>query len=204
LEWATAEADGGSVVKVSSVKVSSWLGLVVATAALAVLAGCTGGSPEALRSAPTPPAQSVPPSVPPSTPSVEPTEGGLTPPVSPVPGPPLTPREPPVRKPVIGEVWTTPKLPCDVACTLTPRAGTVTFHAQVSDATRVQFYLVPTGTGTWDNRKSIGVDRSGEDGWSVRYTYADEPLWSHLLVVAHGPAGTTEKLPFNLHHPDPR
>lgn len=109
-----------------------------------------------------------------------------------------------MRKPVISDVWTTPKLPCDVACTLTPRAGTVTFHARVSDATRVQFYLVPTGTGTWDNRKSIGVDRSGEDGWSVRYTYADEPLWSHLLVVAHGPAGTTEKLPFNLYHPDPR
>ena len=105
---------------------------------------------------------------------------------------------------MIGKVWTTPKLQCAVACTLTPRVGTVTFHAQVSDATRVRFFLVPTGTDTWGSRKSIGVDSSREDGWSVGYTYADEPLWPHVLVLAHGPGGTTEKLPFNLYHPDPR
>ena len=183
---------------VSPMKVTSWQGLVVATAALALLAGCTGGSTEAPRSAPTPPAHSALPSMP----SAEPTQGGWTPPASPDPTPP--PPKPLARKPVIGKVWSTPRLPCDAACTLTPPAGTVTFHAQVSDATRVRFYLVPTGTDTWDNRKSIGVDSSGEDGWSVRYTYADEPLWSHLLVVAHGPGGRTEKLPFNLYHPDPR
>ena len=105
---------------------------------------------------------------------------------------------------MIGRVWTTPSLQCDAACTLTPPVGTVTFHAQVSDATRVRFFLVPTGTDTWENRESIGLDRSGDDGWSVRYTYADEPLWSHVLVMADGPGGTTEKLPFNLYHPDPR
>lgn len=108
------------------------------------------------------------------------------------------------RKPVIGEAWTTPRLQCQPVCTLTPPAGTITLHAQVSDATRVQFFLVPTGTDTWGSRKSIGVDRSGSDGWSVQYTYADEPLWSHVVVTARGPGGTTEKLPFNLYHPDPR
>jgi hypothetical protein len=168
-------------------KVTWWQGLLVATAALALLVGCTGGNAEAPRSAagpsaPTPPAHSTPS----STPSVE-------------PPPTLV-----VRKPVIGKVWMTPRLQCAAACTLTPPVGTVTIHAQVRDATQVWFFLVPTGTDTWSNRNSIGVDRSGADGWSVRYPYADEPLWSHLVVVASGPAGTTEKLPFNLYHPDPR
>ena len=166
-------------------KVTSWQGPVLATVALALLAGCTGGSAETPRSAPgssapTPPAHSAPP----------------------VTSPPPAPPEP--RKPVIGNVWTTPRLQCQTACTLTPAVGTVTLHAQASDATRVQFFLVPTGTDTWGSRESIGVDRSGKDGWSVRYTYADEPLWSHVVVVARGPGGTTEKLAFNLYHPDPR
>ena len=105
--------------------------------------------------------------------------------------------------PVIGRVWTTPQLPCDVGvCTLSPAAGTVTFHALVRDATRVEFFLVPTGTGTADLARSLGVDRDGRDGWTASYTYADEPLWSHLTVVARGPGGTAEKLPFNVYHPE--
>jgi hypothetical protein len=105
---------------------------------------------------------------------------------------------------VIGKVWTTPQLPCDaISCTLSPPVGTVTFHAHVSAATSVEFFLVPTGTGTWSERRSIGVDRNGRDGWTASYRYADEPLWSHLTVVARGPGGTAEKLPFNLYHPEP-
>jgi hypothetical protein len=181
-------------------KITSRHGLAVTTAALAtgalaLLAGCTSGSAETPRSATdysasTPPAHSTPPPTPPA----KPTPDGPTPPAS----------SGPDEKPVIGKVWISPGLPCDLTCTLTPAVGTVTFHAKVSDATRVQFFLVPTGTDTWGNRKSIGVDRNGEDGWSANYTYGDEPLWSHVLVVARGPGGTTEKLPFNLYHPDPR
>ena len=184
-------------------KVTSWHGLVLATVALALIAGCTGGSAETPRSAPSSPAP-LTYSAPPSTPSAEPTQGGLTPPASRVTSPAPAPRKPEAPRPVIGKVWTAPRLQCDTACTLTPAVGTVTLHAQASDATRVQFFLVPTGTDTWGSRESIGVDRSGKDGWSVRYTYADEPLWSHVVVVARGPGGTTEKLPFNLYHPDPR
>jgi hypothetical protein len=107
-------------------------------------------------------------------------------------------------RPVIGRVWTTPRLPCDAgSCTLSPAVGTVTFHAKVSGATQVEFFLVPTGTGTADLARSIGVDRNGRNGWSVAYTYADEPLWSHLTVVARGPGGTAEKVPFNIYHPEP-
>jgi hypothetical protein len=175
-------------------KVTSLPGLVLATGALALLAGCSGGTAETPRSAPGSSA--------PSTPSAEPTHGPSTSPTSHPPKPPRPEPEP--RRPVIGAVWTTPRLQCQPACTLDPAAGTITFHAEVSDATRVQFFLVPTGTETWSSRRSIGVDRNGRDGWSVRHTYADEPLWSHVVVVASGPGGTAEKSPFNLYHADPR
>ena len=105
---------------------------------------------------------------------------------------------------MIGRVWTTPQLPCDAGwCTLSPPVGTVTLHAAVSGATSVQFLLVPTGTATADYARSIGLDRDGRDGWTARYTYADEPLLSHLTVVARGPGGSAEQLPFNLYHPEP-
>jgi hypothetical protein len=182
-------------------KVISIHALVVATAALGLLAGCTGGSAEEPSSAPGSSAPVAPATSPSGPPPAEPAAAGRpTPPAFPGPTSSPTPRPP---QPVIGRVWTTPRLRCDPACTLTPRVGTVTFHARVSDATRVRFFLVPTGTETWNNREPIAVDRSGEDGWSARYSYADEPLWSHLVVVADGPGGTTEKLPFNLYHPDP-
>lgn len=106
-------------------------------------------------------------------------------------------------KPVIGRVWTTPTLPCDAGwCTLLPPVGTVTFHAAVSGATSVQFLLVPTGTETAAYATSIGLDTDGRDGWTAQYTYADEPLMSHLAVVARGPGGEVESLPFNLYHPE--
>jgi hypothetical protein len=177
-------------------KATTWQGLAVATVALALLSSCSGGDTGTPRSAPAPSAASP-------TQPAEPPYAGSTPPASRTPSP-SAPREPVPREPRIGRVWMTPGLRCQTVCTLPVPAGTVTFHAQVSDATRVEFFLVPTGTETWSSRESIGVDRSGEDGWSVRYTYADEPLWSHVIVTASGPGGETEKLPFNLYHPDPR
>jgi len=119
-------------------------------------------------------------------------------------GSPAATGRPAPLTPVIGRVWTTPRLPCDAGwCTLSPPVGTVTFHAAVSGATSVEFLLVPTGTQTADYATSIGVDLNGRDGWTARYTYADEPLLSHLTVVARGPGGRADKLPFNLYHPDP-
>ena len=95
-------------------------------------------------------------------------------------------------------------MPCDgLWCTLSPPIGTVTFHAAVSGATSVQFLLLPTGTQTAAYATSIGLDTDGRDGWAAQYTYADEPLTSHLAVVARGPGGTAESLPLGLYHPDP-
>jgi hypothetical protein len=177
-------------------KFRSVQGLVLAGAAVALLAGCTGGRGEAPRSAPalSASASSAASSAPGATAPAEESWNKIL---------STAPTGKPAR-PVIGRVWTTPQLPCDATtCRLSPPVGTVTFHAQVSGATRVEFFLVPTGTETAGYERSIGLDRNGRDGWTASYTYADEPLWSHLTVVARGPGGTAEKLAFNVYHPDP-
>jgi hypothetical protein len=170
-------------------------------AAVALLAGCTGGRGQEPQSAPTPSVS--------ASSAVSSAPGAIGPAdenwdkiaSTPAAGRPAAGKPAP---PVIGRVWTTPQLPCDaIKCTLSPPDGTLTFHAQVSGATRVEFFLVPTGTNTAGLERSIGLDRNGRDGWTASYTYADEPLWSHLTVSARGPGGTDGKLPFNLYHPEP-
>jgi hypothetical protein len=182
-------------------KLRSVQGFMVAGAAVALLAGCTGGRGEAPRSA-TAPSASAPSAASSASGAKAPAEenwdkiGSTAAAGRPAAGKPA--------RPVIGRVWTTPQLPCDaITCTLSPPVGTVTFHAQVSGATSVEVSLVSTGTGPDRDRRVLGVDRNGRDGWTVSYTYADEPLWSHLSVVARGPGGTADKIPFNVYHPDP-
>ena len=109
------------------------------------------------------------------------------------------PRKP--APPVVGAVTTTPQLSCpDGWCLLPAGAGTITFRADVTGATRVEFFVVPTGTETWELRRSIGVDRDGRDGWSVRWAYtADDAPMAHLVVEARGPGGTVQESPLNLY-----
>ena len=109
------------------------------------------------------------------------------------------PRKP--APPVVGAVTTTPQLSCpDGWCLLPAGAGTITFNADVTGATRVEFFVVPTGTETWELRRSIGVDRDGRDGWSVRWAYtADDAPMAHLVVEARGPGGTVQESPLNLY-----
>lgn len=88
------------------------------------------------------------------------------------------PKPPAPRPPVIGTVSSVRRLSCDGPwCTLSPATGTVTFRSEVTGATRVEFFLVPTGTGTWD----------------LRWAYPDEPVMAHLMVVARGPGGTATR-----------
>lgn len=108
------------------------------------------------------------------------------------------------RPPAIGGISTTPRLACDAAwCALPAGAGAVMIAAKVRRADAVEFFLVPTGTGTWDERTLLGRDTDGSDGWTARWNYADAPLTAHLVIVASGPGGTTEVQPFNVYHPDP-
>ena len=173
-------------------KVRSVQGLALAGAAVALLAGCGGerAEPAAPAPAPAPPA-AVEAAVPaePAAP-VEPSTK------APRPQPPQKP-----QLPVIGTVSTTQQLSCDGGwCTLPAGAGAVTLRAEVTGANRVEFFVVPTGTGTWDLRRSIGVDRDGSDGWSVTWAYGNEPVMAHLAVVARGPGGTVTAEPVNLVH----
>lgn len=107
------------------------------------------------------------------------------------------------RRPVIGRVWTTPALICDPVCHLPAGAGSLVLHVEVTGARQAEFFQVPTGTNTAGLRRSIGVDRDGRGGWSVRWAYQDEPLLAHVTVVVRGPGGTAEALAFTVTHPEP-
>lgn len=198
---------------------------MVVGATVALVAGCSGGGDEVTRSEPAPSAAArvtpgadpvgstaatgrpaPPPTARPTgTPTQEPTQRPTQRPTARPTGRPTgTPPAERPGPPVIGRVWTTPQLPCDAGtCTLSPPAGTVTFHAAVRGATSVEVSLVSTGTGPDRDRRVLGVDRNGRDGWTVGFTYADEPLLGHLAVVARGPGGRADEIPFKLHHPDP-
>lgn len=106
-------------------------------------------------------------------------------------------------RPVIGRVWTTPALTCDPVCHLPAGAGSLVLHVEATGVQRVEFFQVPTGTDTADLRRSIGVDRNGRDGWSVRWTYPDEPLLAHITVAAGGAGGIAGALAFTVTHPEP-
>jgi hypothetical protein len=69
-------------------------------------------------------------------------------------------------------------------------------------ATKVEFLLTPTGTGTAGNARSLGVDRDGRDGYTARWQYSNQPLLAHLTVRATGPGGTAEEV-VGIYHPDP-
>ena len=196
VRWAPAGADGGPAMKLRSVH-----GVIVA----GVAAGCWPAAPVAAGRCPgrqlTPRQRRLgldiglvglvgggkPTAV----------AGGMEP-----VGSPAGTRPPVPAKPVIGAVWSTPALECEGHFCAVLGAGTVTFRARVSGATSVAMSLVSTGTGPDRTRRVLGVDRDGRDGWSVRWTYPDEPLLSHLVVTARGPGGTTEALPFGVYHPD--
>ena len=175
-------------------------GAVLVGAAAVLLAGCSGTRTE--EAAPPPPGTGAEPVVEPADRPVPP--AGTTtgrPPTRP-PEPPRRPAPaPPVKRPVIGAVTTTPGLACEAGwCRLPAGSGTLTLHAEVTGATRVEFFAVPTGTGTWDLRRSLGVDRDGRDGWSVRWAYGpDDVPMAHLTVLARGPGGTAEASPINLY-----
>ena len=160
---------------------------------MALLAGCGGERAERAAPAPAPAPPAAVGAAAPEEPAARPA------PVEPATKAPRP--QPKPQPPVIGAVSSTPRLSCDGGwCTLPAGAGAVTLRAEVTGANRVEFFVVPTGTGTWDLRRSIGVDRDGSDGWAVTWAYGDEPVMAHLAVVARGPGGTATAEPFNLVH----
>ena len=84
---------------------------------------------------------------------------------------------------------------------LPPGPGEAYLITDAEHATKVEFLLSPTGTGTGDLAVSLGVDRNGRDGYTARWRYDDQPLLAHLTVRATGPGGTTDKV-VGIYHPD--
>jgi hypothetical protein len=85
---------------------------------------------------------------------------------------------------------------------LSPGAGLVTLVLDAQHATRVEFWLAPTGTNVGDLARRIGQDTNGRDGWLFNWRYPNEPILGHLTVKAIGPGGTAEQT-VGVYHPDP-
>lgn len=54
--------------------------------------------------------------------------------------------------------------------------------------TRVQFFLVPTGTETWELRQLLHDDTDPSDGWAFDWEFSGAVL-GHLVAVAETPRG---------------
>jgi hypothetical protein len=109
---------------------------------------------------------------------------------------------PPSGRPEILQVATIPTLR-DVSgwWQLPDGAGMVGFTATVRGADRVEFYLVPTGTNTWPQRRLLPNDAYAGHPYTARLDYRDEPLSAHLVVIATGPGGQTRYDTHNVYHP---
>ena len=77
----------------------------------------------------------------------------------------------------------------------------MTFVLDAQHATRVEFWLTPTGSAVSDLSRKIGQDTNGRDGWLFNWHDANEPILGHLTVKATGPGGTAEQT-VGVYHPD--
>jgi hypothetical protein len=85
---------------------------------------------------------------------------------------------------------------------LVPGGGLVTFVLDAPNATRVEFWLTPAGTGTAGLARKLGQDTNGRDGWLFNWRYPNQPIQAHLTVKAIGPGGTaTETIGVYQPHP---
>jgi hypothetical protein len=117
-------------------------------------------------------------------------------------GPPPSDTTKPAPRPRIVGFGSEPVLPKEGAFwRLSPGAGLVTFVLDAQHATRVEFWLTPTGTGTADLARKIGQDSNGRDGWLFNWRYPNEPILGHLTVKAVGPGGTAEQTVGVYHDP---
>jgi hypothetical protein len=89
-----------------------------------------------------------------------------------------------------GGVWQLPAGP-----------GEAVLITDAQHATKVEFLLTPTGTGTADRAVTLGVDTDGRDAYVAHWRYGDQPLLAHLTVRATGPGGMAERT-VGIYHPE--
>ena len=118
-----------------------------------------------------------------------------------VPADPVTPSDPgggpgttqPAPKPRIFGFGSEPVYPQEGNFwQLPPGGGQAILVTDAEHASKVEFLLTPTGTGTAGLAVSLGVDTSRP--YTAQWTWKDQPLLAHLTVRATGPGGTTEKV----------
>lgn len=109
---------------------------------------------------------------------------------------------PPAGRPEVLSVLPIPRLRDENGWWQLPDgAGSAGFTATVRGADRVEFYLVPTGTNTWPQRRLLPNDAYAGHPYTARLDYRDEPMSAHLVLVATGPGGRTQYDAHNLYHP---
>jgi hypothetical protein len=124
---------------------------------------------------------------------------------TPAPGDQATPdpttRPDPPRPRIVG-FGSEPVLPVDGGFWKLPAsAGILSLVTDAPNATRVEFWLTPTGSAVSDLSRKLGQDTDGRDGWLFNWRYPNEPLLGHLTVRATGPGGTAEQT-VGIYHPD--
>lgn len=65
----------------------------------------------------------------------------------------------------------------------------ITFHVNAENTETVLFWLVPTGTQTWNQRELIGYDKKEDekdDQFSITWTIDRPSLLDHLQIQALG------------------
>jgi hypothetical protein len=178
--------------------------LLVAIALLAVgltgwAFGTRGGGYSAPEASP-----SITTAAPQGEPAAAPAPADPDPEVVTIPDPTTPPKttEPAPRPRIVG-FGSEPVLPTEGAFWQLPSgAGLLTMVLDAPHATRVEFWLTPTGSGVSDLSRKIGQDTNGRDGWLFNWHYPSEPILGHLTVRAIGPGGTAEKS-VGLYHPTP-
>ncbi|MEF7438924.1 hypothetical protein V4V36_10660 [Paenibacillus lautus] len=79
-------------------------------------------------------------------------------------------------------------------------ADTITIYVEAQHADTVLFWSAPTGTEVGKERKLIGYDIDGEDGWSFEWNIKDQLLHNHIDVQALGIDGISLATDtFNVH-----
>lgn len=78
----------------------------------------------------------------------------------------------------------------------------MTIYAEAENTETVLFWIAPTGTETGSERKLIGYDIDGTDGWSYTWEFGSRTFHDHIQVQALGIDGSTQaNMYINVHTP---
>jgi len=108
--------------------------------------------------------------------------------------------ETPNKLPVIKKVTSIPAADETGWVPLPKGSGKLEIQVEATHATSVKFWIVPTGTDTWQYRQLLGEDTNPADGFSLTTTYGPERTFlDHIVLEAVGPGGSTLEQAFGVY-----